>query len=62
MAFYIHSMNLAIQFAPFELRQPKLDEVRRDAIPALGIAAPDDAASDILAKLQLELRLDHVIP
>lgn len=55
-------MNLAIQFAPFELRQPKLDEVRRDAIPALGIAAPDDAASDILAKLQLELRLDHVIP
>lgn len=47
---------LVILFAPVELRQPQLDEVCRNAIRALGIAASDDAAADVLTELQFELR------
>ncbi|WP_234188324.1 hypothetical protein [Shinella sp. NM-101] len=47
---------LIVQFAAIKLRQPQLDEVVRNAIRALCVAPPDNAVSDILAKLQLERR------
>ncbi|MGX5844718.1 hypothetical protein ACWGTI_28845 [Mesorhizobium sp. ArgA1] len=47
---------LVIYFAPVELCQPKLNEVCQDAICAVGIATSDDAAADVLAELQFELR------
>ncbi|WP_413776988.1 hypothetical protein [Mesorhizobium sp. AR07] len=41
---------------PLVMMLDRLDKVRRNAIRALGIAAPDDATADVLGELQFELR------
>lgn len=45
-----------IQFTAIELRHSQLDEVGGNKIYTLRIAPPDDAVSDILAKLQVKRR------
>lgn len=45
---------LICQLAAVKLGQPQLYEVGGDVMAALRIAPPDDASTDILAKLQLK--------
>ncbi|WP_305249916.1 hypothetical protein [Pseudotabrizicola sp.] len=46
---YIDPKLFAFQRAAIELRKPKLDEICRNAVPALRTAPPDDASLDVQA-------------